>query len=94
MTAEEFAKATGYAPAYIRLACRNGRIPADYVSNVWDISPGLVPVWKAKKVKKWERAGKTIHNDVRVYQGALDEYNALHGTDYSYGIAVSKGLIG
>ena len=94
MTIVEFARATGYAQTYIQRACRQGKIPATMDRGKYEISANLVPVYRAKKAKIWEKEGRNVYNDSRIYQNALDEYNATHGTDYSYGQAVCKGLIG
>ena len=93
MTVDKFAKITGYNKGYIQKSCREGRIPAEFSCGKYDISPALVPSWKAKRNKKLENRGQSIHNNLRMYQDALDEYNRIHGTKYSYGEAVSRGLI-
>ena len=93
MTAKQFALATGYAETYIQNACKTGKIPCSMWGGKWEISPNLVPVWAAKKNRRINKSGKTIHNSATVYQRELDKYNKEHGTRYSYGEAVSKGLI-
>ena len=93
MTVNEFALAIGFNAKYIRNACRLGRIPHEMWNGKIEISPGLVPLWVAKKNRKYKKSGRTIHNDVYLYQRALDKFNEEHGTRYSYGQAVALGVI-
>ena len=93
MTVNEFALATGYNPVYIQQKCREGKIPCSWSGGVYNISPNYVPVWSAKKNKKFHKGGYTIHNSVSMYQRAVDEYNRVNGTDLSYGQAVMLGVI-
>lgn len=93
MNVNEFALATGFNAEYIRNACRLGRIPHEMWNGKIEISPGLVPLWAAKKNRKHKKSGRTIHNDVYLYQCALDNYNKKHDKDLSYGQAVAMGVI-
>ena len=93
MNVNRFATATGFNPEYIRNACRTGKLPCDVWQGKYEISPNLVPLWIAKKNRKYRKGGQTIHNNVYLYQCALDEYNRINGTDLSYGMAVSMGVI-
>ena len=93
MTPVAFAMATGFNTEYIRVACRTGKIPCEVWGGQYDIPSTLVPVWKAKKQKRNLAQGKTVYNSSYLYQCELDKYNAEHGTDLSYGMAVVKGVI-
>ena len=94
MTVTQFALATGYSRGSILNACKTGRLPCDYYKGKYEISPNLVPVWKAKKNKRpIVLGGRNIHNNVTMYQRALDEYNRKNGKDLSYGQAVMLGVI-
>lgn len=93
MTSAEFARKTGYTTYIISNACRTGKIPCKRYNGKYDIDSSLVPVWRAKRKKLTVKKGGNIHNSSVLYQSAVDEYNAKHGTDLSYGQAVAKGVI-
>ena len=92
MTTRRFARATGFTEGYIRNACKKGKIPCDTYKGKYDISPTLVSIWAAKRNRHTGK-NRNIHNSVTVYQRKLDEYNYNNGTNYSYGVAVSLGVI-
>ena len=91
MTIQQFAIETGFSPSYIRIACRTGKIPCEMWYGAYDIPDRLVSVWAKRKGGADYRT--TLKNSVSLYQKALDRYNAHHGTHYSYGQAVSKGIL-
>lgn len=96
MTCNEFAAATGYSPEAVRHMVKRGALPALRVivgKDKWDISPALVEKWRAKKYRTSRLAGKTPATSVTLYVRALIAYNKKHGTNYSYGEAVTKGVI-
>ena len=92
MTVEQFANQTGYTTRYIYSACKDGRIPAQLCHGRYHSPAFIVPQWRAKKYRRVKRTQNTAKNS-RDYQNALDKYNAANGTDYSYGMAVARGLV-
>ena len=93
MNAKEFALATGFTAAHIQLACRRGEIKCDKVGKGYEIPPSLIPVWRARKNIPQTRRRKSIVKCSRAYQNALDVYNRVNGTDYSYGQAVALEVL-
>ena len=93
MTVNQFALATGFHPEYIRNACRKGKIPCHLWLGQYEIPEKLVPLWKSKKNRYHKKGGQTIHNDLYLYQRALDEYKRKNKKYLSYGQAVAMGVI-
>ncbi len=95
MTCRQFSELTGYKVSYVSILCKQGKIATNGKfegSNRWDILPSEVPIWKAKKYSNY-CSHRTTENDVGEYMRKLNKYNQLHGTNYSYGVSVSLGLI-
>lgn len=101
MKVKDFAKQTGYHERHIRKLIKTGEIEAVKRTALtpggrfWDIDPAYVPIVRERKpgdlkqVIEKPKPKQSLRRAVR----ELIAYNKKHGTDYSYGYAVVKGII-